>query len=194
LAWTVIVLAALLAGCNLGDIDSLPEATPSSGTSSGSLLSSGISTNVPKSAVTADGWTLCYQETYNISGTSLGTIQTNCSGGEMLLACSALGAPVLDVAAAGLQSDVLFFTSADTTSVHNANGVDWYYHNNYSWGFAVPGDTINKAPCDTASGAFPGEKLCWYTFANMVGTASGSRCGVATNISAPTHERLIYAR
>ena len=55
----------------------------------------GPQTNVPEANVT--GWTLCYQDTYNISGVSLTNIFNNCDGNYLMYAASYMGPQKIDI-------------------------------------------------------------------------------------------------
>lgn len=43
------------------------------------------------------------------------------------------------------------------------NGVNWYWAEYHSIGFAKEGDAIDRDSCDYISGDFSEQKLCWHT-------------------------------
>ena len=128
-------------------------------------LPSGVQTNVSLSTVTNGGWSLCYSGTYGSFGASLANIASGCSGTNMMLAGRATGSDTLLVLAQALETDVMFDTGTGNVT-HNANGVEWYFNNSYSWGFANGGQTVTRSSCDTTdSNGEPGgaTRLCWHT-------------------------------
>jgi cysteine-rich repeat protein len=155
---------------------------------------SGVLTNTPEASLT--GWTLCYSDTYDNSSTTLSDILTACSQAKLLLACRVTGSGTLQVLANAPQADVIFDTDA-TDTPHDANGVGWYYSNNYSWGFAPQGDPISRTSCDTVAssigspGPDPDKRLCWHTGSGNIN--GGWRCGADDSLNFSTgFERRIY--
>ncbi len=136
---------------------------------------SGIKRNLPQALLT--DWTVCYTDTYQNTGTSLNDILTTCSGSNLMLACRPVGSSLLTLAAWAMRTDVTFDTGADATTVHNANGVDWYFNDGWSWGFAPEGVGVNKNPCDDNDGVLGQQesRLCWHTSGGAID--SGYRCG-----------------
>lgn len=156
---------------------------------------SGVAQNVPIASLV--GWTQCYLDLYGNGGASLDSIQTQCTGSQLMLACRAKGSSTLQLAAYAPRADVLFDTGSGDTP-HNANGVGWYFNNAISWGFAPQGDAIARDTCDTqdssiGSGGVDGDKrLCWHTFSNMLD--GGWRCGKNDLLNASNqYERLIFS-
>ncbi|CAF3968520.1 unnamed protein product [Rotaria sp. Silwood1] len=150
----------------------------------------GVQRNVDLSTLSND-WSECYRGTYAVAlnETILTSILNACNKGQLLLACRPVNTSLLTVAAMGLRADVLFNCSSSSSCTHAANGVGWYYSNNYSWGFVSNNDTVSRNPCDTTQ-ANPSYGLCWYT-----GQLSGGlQCGA--NILSPLNytnfERIIY--
>ena len=192
--WLLLGISLLVAAC--GDDRSVGAVAREKG-----LLfapDSGIAANVPESAVLAAGWSLCYQDTYATSGIPLSTILSLCDAPYLMLACLPGGTATLVVAAAGARADVTFDTGAgNATSAHTANGVSWYYNDNWSWGFFVPGDGVNKSSCDVELGAFDAYRLCWHAGtgagAPSATLAYGYRCGSNQSLNSdPTWLRRIY--
>jgi len=155
----------------------------------GSLYTfSGVQTNLPKAQLT--GWSVCYQDTYNVT-MNLPNVLAQCQGTYLLMGCMPNNAANLTVAAMGLRSDVTFATgntAQGQNKVHVANGVEWYCDNNWSWGFANPGDAVNLFQCDVQTSPNNNLRLCWHT----VG-AGGYRCGATTGLNADaTWTRVVY--
>jgi hypothetical protein len=74
---------------------------------------------------------------------------------------------------------------------HPANGVGWYFNNNYSWGFALQGDAITRTICDVNGTGTAADRLCWHTSAGSI--LSGYRCGANAGLGSDgAYERIIY--
>ncbi len=136
------------------------------------------------------GWTQCYKDAYGDSGASLADIKAACPGKNLMLACKQTDSNIITLAAQAPRVDVLFDTLGQNVP-HNANGVGWYYNDNYSWGFALEGDAISLSPCDIQSGN--GElRMCWHTGAGAMN--GGWRCGSQTGLNSSTAwERVVYS-
>lgn len=144
---------------------------------------------VAEAAPGADSrWSLCFSETYDQTTSAVLGILDDCSGSYLMLACRPAGDPDLQVAAYAHRDDVTFATALDTTSTHTANGTQWYYGFNRSWGFAPEGAAMNNNTCDTLSGD---SRMCWQMASSAL--AGGYRCGDDIGLaSSSTVERLIY--
>jgi hypothetical protein len=128
-------------------------------------LPTGVQTNVSISTVLNGGWSQCFSTTYGSFGASLSGIASACTGSNMMLAARATGSDTLLLLAQALESDVMFDTGTGNVT-HNANGVEWYFNDSYSWGFANGGQTVFRTSCDTndSSGEAGGAtRLCWHT-------------------------------
>jgi hypothetical protein len=135
----------------------------------------GVLQNVAPATLT--GWSQCYSDTYDVSlQGALGGLLQQCSKNKLLLACSPVNAPKFTLVAMGLRTDVLFDCGSDSACTHVANGVGWYYDNNWSWGFVKAGDPVQRNECDVMPGPL---RLCWHT----VNGAGGYRCGDATGLN-----------
>lgn len=135
------------------------------------------------------GWTQCYLDTYNNTGLTAAGVLAACTGDNLMLACRPTGSGVLTVAAHAPRADVTFDTGGNDTP-HNANGVGWYFNDDFSWGFAAEGDSIDLNICDISS-TNGGSRLCWHT--QQSPPLGGWRCGTNTNLnSSPSFERVVY--
>ena len=146
---------------------------------------SGVQNDVP--IATLFGWTQCYIDDYGNSGTPLATILAQCDKANLLIGCRQTGAPTLALAAHAPRTDVTFDTDTSNTP-HDANGVGWYYDDDYSWGFAGLGDVLERNSCDTA-GTNPEKRMCWHTYGGNID--GGWRCGVETSVYGG-YERVIF--
>jgi len=149
---------------------------------------SGIGQNVPAS--TLYGWMPCFRNRYGQSK-SITDIQAACIGADLLMACRPAGNANFTLVAHAPMADVFFDTGINTTTVHNANGVDWYFNLSRSWGFAQAGTGVSKSTCDTASNS-PGSRMCWHTGGSSV--TSGYRCGTNFLNGNNAWERMAFAR
>jgi hypothetical protein len=152
------------------------------------LAFSGVETALPTAALV--GWTECYRDLYSHNAGDLAAaIEAACTKANLLLACRATGATVLDVAANAPRADVLFDTGT-TNTPHLANDAGWYFNGNFSMGFARAGDAINRNQCDLSATPAPEQRLCWHT---VTTASSGYRCGGATALnSSGAYERIVY--
>lgn len=155
---------------------------------------SGVQQNVP--VATLQGWTQCYLDTYADSTGKLSDILAKCSGSKLLLACRVKGSPILQLAAQGNRADVLFDEGHSRTASHNANGVEWYFSDDWSWGFAPGGDAVDRNECDIIRTTDSQKRMCWHTvpFVNLQNgfLQPGYRCGDNSFNGDPGYERLIF--
>ena len=159
-------------------------------------LPTGPQTNVALSTVTGGGWSLCFRETYGTYGTSISSALAGCSGSKLMMAGRMLESDQLIVLAQADLSDVTYFTGSGSNATHNANGTNWYYDPDYSWGFADGSQNVLRSSCD-ASGVFNGDsangdkRLCWHTGGGAL--QGGWRAG--NNVwlnSSPDYERVLF--
>jgi hypothetical protein len=146
----------------------------------------GVQTDVPEATVTGGGWTPCYSSSYT-DATSLAVIQASCDESNLMMACRPSGDPNFTVLAQASRADV-FFDTGDGSTPHDANGVGWYYSDNFSWGFAAQGEPIFRTTCDTGS-SLPEQRMCIHTSGGT--TQTGWRCGAYTGLSGPAWERVV---
>jgi hypothetical protein len=85
----------------------------------------------------------------------------------------------------------VLFVGAQGTGKHEVDEFAWYFSSDWSWGFALSGDEVNRTECDTAE-ANSEMRLCWHTLANEIGT--GYRCGAKYRLHGSfAFERVIFA-
>jgi len=84
--------------------------------------------------------------------------------------------------AAAPRSDVFFDTTNNPYTLHEANGLTWYYHEKRAMGFAGLGASVLKNPCDSSEDT-DGNRLCWRIFTD------GWRCGTHIGIRDDTFYR-----
>jgi hypothetical protein len=156
----------------------------------------GPQTNVAVSTVTGGGWVQCYSAAYGDGGTPITTALAGCTGTKLMLAGRATGSDTLLLLAEADTADVLFDTGVNTDVVHLANGSNWYFNDDLSWGFADASQAVYKSSCD-ASGVFNDDtangqlRLCWHTSGGLM--EGGFRLGNNVFINDSTDfEKIIY--
>jgi hypothetical protein len=90
------------------------------------------------------------------------------------------------------RADVLFDCGTQVNCTQQANGVGFYYSDQYSWGFAPGGEPVNRSSCDYNDGTQtqPELRMCWHTYdGNFEG---GYRCGSNDLNGANNWERLVF--
>ena len=146
----------------------------------------GPQTNVPVDTVTGGGWTECFRDLY-ADNWDVNELLANCPGTRLMLACRPTGSSTLTLLAQGAREDVTFDTGINDDVLHIANGVGWYFSDNYSWGFVRAGDSVFKDSCDTDESGANDERLCWHT------NETGYRCGATVELNGSTDfERIVY--
>ena len=143
----------------------------------------GIITKVPKDSLS--GWTVCYQDTYD-NGLDAFDILSNCTKRNIMLACGEVDSPDYEVLAQAPRADV-FFETGKSNILHVANGVGWYFSENFSMGFAPEGSDIRRNSCDMEE-TQKEERLCWHTFT----WNGGYSCGATQSLNNDsTWERIV---
>jgi hypothetical protein len=147
-------------------------------------------TDVSEADLAGQGWTECYSDLYNNSGTALSTIFSQCNKKYLMLACRPVGSATFTLASYANRNQILTDTGAPAANkdvTHISNGTGWYYNTNSGyggWGFAEQGDPVYKNQCDTSSSPNPEMRLCWHTYN---GTLSyGFRCGADAWLNSST--------
>ena len=118
-----------------------------------------------------------------------------------MLACRPVGDPVFQVAAHAPRADVTFATGINADVTQSANGSEWYYDPNGSWGFTPVGSTVFKSLCDAQEsgvnvlsypvGPTTEFRICIYTTGSQ--TDLVWRCGGEIFIGA-NYERVFLHR
>ena len=143
--------------------------------------------DVSLSVITAGGWTLCYSSEMHVAiGTDANKVLSQCSGGNLMMAGRRTGDSSFLLLAQAPYADVTFNSGRNATSVHNANGTDWYFANNWSWGFAEAGDDVWKSECDVSAGA---KSMCLHTMDFVGGYRIGDQLGMN---STPSYEKVFF--
>ncbi len=146
---------------------------------------SGIATNIEQDDLV--GWAECFVDDF-ADTSPISSITGACDGELLMLACRQSGSSRLTAAAYAPIVDVM--TDTGTSNVlHVANGVGWYFDDSYSWGFAEPTDGVSRNSCDTKSGVYPEQRVCFHTSGGRL--SGGYRCGTTTALNASrTWERV----
>lgn len=156
----------------------------------GALAFEGIRQNMPVAEVEADGFELCWSGRYN-GIAQMAEVLAACNEDELLLGCRPVNQPTLNLAATGERAEVLTDLGQQRNAVHNHNGVDWYFSDNYSLGFVGEGTGVTRSSCDTGN-VRPELRMCWHSRGGQI--TSGYRCGATFLNGNGNWERLIYHR
>jgi hypothetical protein len=106
-----------------------------------------------------------------------------------MLAGGSVGSPDWTLLAAGPRSAVLADSGDNRNLTHNANGTEWYFSTNWSWGFANGGEAVNRDSCDLAPTTNVHLRLCWHTYSGNL--SSGYRIGTNINTNSGLFERAV---
>jgi hypothetical protein len=148
---------------------------------------SGVLQNVAPADLT--GWTECYSDTYAEGSTPMSSILQACSKGKLLLACRPVNSPTYTLAAMAPRADVTYDCGTQNACVHQANGVGWYWSDQWSWGFAPGGLPVSRNSCDVES-ALPEQRLCWHSGGGNIN--QGYRCGSNSLNGDASWERVVF--
>ncbi len=147
---------------------------------------SGVQQGVEQTALT--GWSQCYADTYANGNTAMGDILKACDKGKLLMACRPTGASAFTLLAMAPRPDVTHDCGTQNNCVHQANGVGWYYSDQWSWGFAPGGLPVSRNSCDVESSS-PEQRMCWHSGGGNIN--SGYRCGNSTSFDT-NWERVVF--
>ena len=142
--------------------------------------------NVALSTVTGGGWTQCYAAPMStFLGSSASAALSACTGDRILLAGRATGSDTLLALAQTTKADA-FFDTGTSNDTHFADGSEWYNGDDYSWGFAPGGETVDRGECDTAGGD---GRICLHT----VNGAGGYRINDLFGLNdSDEYEKLVF--
>jgi hypothetical protein len=150
---------------------------------------SGVQVNIPETELV--GWTECFKDTYESFSTPVSQILQQCDMNKLLMACRPVGATTFTTLAMAPRIDVITDTSTDQVTLHEANGVGWYFNTEWSWGYVQAGDPVQKFSCDVLGSPNNDKRLCWHTGGGNIN--GGYRCGVTTGLNGdPGWERIVY--
>ncbi|MGC6418342.1 MAG: MopE-related protein [Bradymonadia bacterium] len=151
----------------------------------------GVRTDLMLRALEDDGYRICWRGGYGIAGEEIEGILSACDGDVLLMGCRRREAPIeLSVAAVGYRAEVLAAVGPEPTASRIHNGVQWYFDEDSSWGFAPQGARLARHPCDIEA-SLAALRLCWDTVNGRLG--DGYRCG-ADRGHLGEFERLILQR
>ena len=156
--------------------------------SAASYLPTGPQTNVNIATVLGGGWSLCYSATMGASfGGSASTTLAGCNGSRLLLAGRETGSSNLLALAQTTKVDALFDTGAGDNNVfHTSEGSDWFYADNYSWGFKPVGVPFSKNQCSFSP---PNGSMCIHTINGVGGFSINTITGLN---GSQAYEKLVF--
>lgn len=145
----------------------------------------GVQSNVGMATITGGGWTQCYVSTFAVAiGNSGENVLNTCQGDYLMMAGRRTGSDTFLTLAAALRADTIFDTG-QTSNTHTANGAEWWYSSNWSWGFTAAGDTVSNNQCDTSNSP---NSMCLHTF-SWVG---GYRINNITGLNGSTDYEKVF--
>lgn len=149
-------------------------------------LPSGPQANVSLATITSGGWTQCYSATMaTFIGNNAQSVLSQCSGDYLMMAGRETGSQSFLALAAALYAETIVDTG-DTSITHLANGSNWWYSDNWSWGFTQANDTVTNNQCDTSDSPL---SMCLHT----VGGSGGYRINNITNLNSSTaYEKVFF--
>ena len=158
----------------------------SSAFASPTYLPVGAQSNVALATITSGGWTQCYASIFKtFIGNSGEAVLNVCSGDYLMMAGRETGSTNFLALAAALRSDTIVDTG-HTSITHTANGAEWWYSPNWSWGFTQAGDTVSNNQCDISSSPL---SMCLHT----VNGAGGYRINNITGLNGSSaYEKVFF--
>lgn len=132
------------------------------------LFPSGPVGGLTTATILAGGWTQCYANTMSVSiGNSGEAVLDVCNGDYLMMAGRRTGSNEFLIAAAALRADTIIDTGASNTNTHLANGSQWWYSPNWSWGFTAAGDSVFNFECNTDGSS--ATSMCLHTLSFVGG-------------------------
>lgn len=150
-----------------------------------SYLPSGPQANVPLATVTGGGWTQCYSATMSVFiGSDAENVLNGCSGDYLMMAGRQTGSATFLALAAAFRSDTIVDTG-NTSVTHLANGSEWWFSDDWSWGFTQAGDSVSNGQCDTSDSPL---SMCLHT----VNGAGGYRINDIRGLNSSTDYEKVF--
>ncbi len=138
----------------------------------------GVRSDVPDADLV--GWRPCHTDLYSGSGTRVDALVAGCDGDYVMLGCRPVGSATWNLLAMGEWAEVFTDTGSgqqNARTAHAHNGVEWYFSDQWSIGFAPGGEVVNRNTCDVEQGRGD-ERMCWHTSRETL--SAGYRCGTWT--------------
>lgn len=156
------------------------------GAASAMYMPVGPQTNVSLATVLSGGWTQCYVSKFStFIGTAAQQVLDVCSGDFLMMAGRQTGSTSFLTLAAADRDDAIFHTGKNSTT-HFANGSNWYFAANWSWGYTAVGDTVTNSECDTSNSPL---SMCLHT----INKAGGYRINNLVGLnSSNAYEKVFF--
>lgn len=150
------------------------------------LLPVGPTAGLTNAQILGGGWTQCYAASMSaFIGNNAENVLNVCQGDYLMMAGRETGANSFIIAAAALLTDATFVTGTNSTT-HVANGSNWWFSPNWSWGFTALGDTVTNNECDTSDSP---TSMCLHT----LNGAGGYRINNITGLNNSTgYEKVFF--
>jgi hypothetical protein len=146
----------------------------------------GPQSDIALSTVTGGGWTLCYSAAMATPfGISAGETLSGCNGSRLMMAGRLTGSATLLLLAQTTKVDALNPTGAANNGVYTtSNGADWFYNDNYSWGFKPVGAGYSKSECGSGPSS-----MCIHVLDFTGGYSIGDISGLNGSLD---YEKLVF--
>lgn len=136
------------------------------GSANAGVVPVGVQENISLATILSDGWTQCYAATMaDTIGANGENVLNVCGGDYLMMAGRVTSSDTFLIAAAALRSETIVDTG-HTSVTHVANGANWYYSPNWSWGFTDINDTVTNGQCDTSNSP---RSMCLHTLSFVGG-------------------------
>ncbi len=135
-----------------------------------------------------EGWEICHLGNYSDGATTIADILMRCDGRYVMEGCRPVNSPTWQLLAMGERDEVFFDTGRAGNEPHPHNGVNFYFNDSRSMGFAPAGEPVQLNSCDVAQSQ-PTLRMCWHTGGGRLN--NGYRCGQWTG-GGQGYERAIW--
>ena len=171
---------------------------------------SGIRFDVPSSDIVNEGWTRCYNGTYD-DGIEDTDIDDGCQGNKIMYGCKSDSSPTWSLIGYGSRDKALTNTKGGPNAVGTMDGDVQWYNTGEAIGFAHKDDALDFGeaigsgsffPCDYQPSGRLDRRLCWIeNYYQDLGDGSprkgvgGYRCGATKGLfNATNWERGVWVR
>ena len=172
-------------------IDGTDPLDPADDVPSPALSLVGPQQDLPAADLVDGGFVSCFSGLYNAASPSIDEILEACDGAVLFMGCRPVGSDLITLGAMGDRAIILEDSAQVSNPLNEHNGVNWYFSDNYSWGFGPLGESLSRNSCDTGN-TLPEQRMCWHTSGGSI--RSGYRCGSTFLNGNAAWERVIYMR
>lgn len=159
-----------------------------------SVLPVGVQLGVANNTVhNVWGWTECFSDD-GLGTRPIASVLGSCTGDYLMLGVRDSNGDYAILAAADY-ADVTFDTGRQTgfnDVTHTANGTEWYFNADWSWGFTELGNSVDLTSCDLDINPQGGNiGMCWHTDDGEMGVGWLFNDGTPTPLFNNGYERVV---